>query len=121
MFYDGFCIGGFGFEYPKDNDYDLWLLSDFNTNNAIKRISKLILLCIQSNEVKRTIQRKMRTAVDNLYTKVYSQNPVSMKYRGIFKKNKEKSKPGSLIYTSDFGVAGDIKAIVEQFKIILSR
>ena len=121
VFYDGFCIGGFGFEYPKDQDYDLWLLSDFNTNNSIDRISKLILLCIQSNEVKRTIQRKMRTAVDNLYTKVYSQNHVSMKYRGIFKKNKEKSKPGSLIYTSDFGVAGDIKAIVEQFKIILSR
>ena len=63
----------------------------------------------------------MRTAVDNLYTKVYSQNPVSMKYRGVFKKNKEKSKPGCLIYTSDFGVSGDMKDIIEYFKKIISR
>lgn len=53
-----------------------------------------------------------------MYTKVYTQNPASMKYRGVFSKNKELSKPGCLVYTSEFGIAGDFKTIVDKYNKI---
>lgn len=116
VFYDKYCLGGFGFAYPKDQDYDLWLLSDFNVNNQVFRISKLILMCIQSDYVKKIIQRKLRSSIVNMYTKVYTQNPVSMKYRGIFTKEKELSRQGCLVYTSNFGTSGSFENIMNKYK-----
>ncbi len=116
VFYEEFCLGGFGFMYSKEDEFDMWLLSDFNTNNNVFRLSKLILLCIQSKLVKKILQRRIRSEVQTLYTKVYTQNPVSMKYRGVFNKDKQRSKPGSLIYTSEFGVVGDYDDIINTYR-----
>lgn len=116
VYYDKYCLGGFGFNKSKDEDeFDLWLLSDFNTNNNVFRLSKLVLLCIQSEQVKKILQRKQKITLRNLYTKIYTQNPVSMKYRGVFKKDKERSKVGCLIYTSELGISGSLKDIMTKY------
>lgn len=86
VYYDEFMLGGFGFDWTKDKKYDVWLLSDFCTNNKIPRLSKLILLCVKSDIVKRKLSRLMVEDVSLCYTKVYTKNPVSMKYRGLFHK-----------------------------------
>lgn len=115
VYYGKYCLGGFGFSYPKDEDYDLWLLSDFNTNNNVFRLSKLVLLCIQSDVVKKSMSRVLRSNVRTMYTKVYTKNPVSMKYRGVFKKHKEKSNQSCLIYTSEFGTSGSYSDIIDKY------
>lgn len=114
--YDKVCIGAFGFNWSKKKGYDLWLLSDFSTNNKIPRLAKLILLCILSSDVKRSISRWKTEAVRSLYTKVYTQHPASMKYRGIFTKEKDECEPGRLFYTASFGSAGSKEEIIQKYK-----
>lgn len=79
-------LGAFGFDYSKDKGYSLWLLSDFCTNNNVPMLSKFILYVIRTREVKKMIERKLVNRVSRGYTKVYTTMPVSMKYRGAFKK-----------------------------------
>ena len=114
--YDKYCIGAFGFNWAKKEEFDLWLLSDFSTNNRIPRLAKLILLCILSKEVKKSVSRWKSEMVKSMYTKVYTQHPVSMKYRGIFNKDKENCEPGRLFYTAEFGSAGNKEEIINKYK-----
>ncbi len=114
--YDRYCIGAFGFNWAKKDGFDLWLLSDFSTNNRIPRLAKLVLLCILSSEVKKSVSRWKAEMVTTLYTKVYTSHPVSMKYRGIFNKDKENCEPGRLFYTAEFGSAGDREDIINKYK-----
>lgn len=114
VMYENYLIGGFGFDVPKNMDYDIWLLSDFATNNKIPRISKLILLCINSKALKTSISRKMSETMQTCYTKVYTQSPVSMKYRGIFTKRlKEKF---FLMYDTILGTSGTMKEVIEKYQ-----
>lgn len=115
VMYDKYCIGSFGFAWSKKSDYDLWLLSDFSTNNNIPRLAKLILLCILSSDVKRSVSRWKGEMVQKMYTKVYTSYPVSMKYRGCFDKDKENCEPGRLFYKADFGKSGSKKEIIEKY------
>lgn len=57
--YDKYTLGGFGFTLPQHKGYDLFQLTDFCTNNAIPRLSKLILYSIQSVGVQRYLSRRM--------------------------------------------------------------
>lgn len=114
VFYENYFIGGFGFDLPKQSEYDVWLLSDFCTNNKIYRLAKLILYCIQSEEVKKSLSRKMRMIVETMYTKVYSHKPVSMKYRGVFEKVAQES--NHLLYSSKFGTSGNIDNIITKYQ-----
>ena len=98
---DDVILGAFGFNYTKDSDYSLWLLSDFCTNNDVPKLSKLILYVIRSKEVKRALERKLNNRIVNCYTKVYTNMPVSMKYRGAFQKVGRQDK--CLVYGFDFG------------------
>ncbi|GIZ15515.1 hypothetical protein [Capnocytophaga catalasegens] len=117
VFYENYCLGGFGFNFPKgsETNYDLWLLSDFSTNNQVFRLSKLILLCIQSQVVKKILQRKTKMEVNNCYTKVYTNQPVSMKYRGVFKKVKLE-KESVLMYETDFGLYKENQEIIKAYQ-----
>lgn len=107
-------LGAFGFDYSKDTDYSLFLLSDFCTNNDVRLLSKLILFIIKTKEAQRMIERKLVEKVHNGYTKVYTTQPVSMKYRGAFKKVKTDSKK-SLTYEFNFGEINSIKDAVAEY------
>ena len=55
---------------------------------------------------------------ESMYTKVYTSLPVSMKYRGLFKKNKELSGNGSLFYEGVFGSEGTFEDIIKKYQVM---
>ena len=96
--YDKYTLGGFGFTLPQHKGYDLFQLTDFCTNNAIPRLSKLILYCIQSVGVQRYLSRRMHKLCEKVISCAYTHKPVSMKYRGVYKKVKEHCTSSYLAY-----------------------
>ena len=118
VYYDRFLIGGFGFEWTKDKEYDIWLMSDFVTNNKIARLSKLVLLCLKSNIVKTYLSRLMVEDISSCYTKVYTSNPVSMKYRGLFRKIGRRC--NHLIYDTQLGTVNGYNEIISNYRKYVS-
>lgn len=118
VFYDKYLIGGFGFDYPKMQEYDIWLLSDFCTNNTIPRLSKLILLIVKSKIVQQSISRKMHMATSTCYTKVYTHAPVSMKYRGVF--DKISREDNHLLYATELGSSGTMEEVLKKYQSYLT-
>jgi len=106
-------LGAFGFDYSKDKGYSLWLLSDFCTNNNVPMLSKFILYVIKSREVKKMIERKLVNRVSKGYTKVYTTMPVSMKYRGAFKKVGGDGKV--LVYDFAFGSVRHLSEAKQEY------
>ena len=121
VYYDGYVLGAFGFDLPKIVQYDVWLLSDFTTNNKVPRLAKFILLCVKSSLVKKYISRKLQRTAETMYTKVYTSQPVSMKYRGQFKKVKIEGQDKGLIYEAEFGSSGSLQEIIKEYQKICQR
>lgn len=115
VLYDGYCLGGFAFNVSKEQAYDLFLLSDFSTNNNIYRLSKLILYCIKTIKVKKTLQRSANVCIDKIYTKVYTSNHVSMKYRGVFNKVKRETPAKNLLYETNLGSVIDETSVIKMY------
>lgn len=64
----------------------MYLLSDFPiTPTKYKRLAKLVLYAALSKESKLLAERITNKRVKSLVTTAFSKNPVSMKYRGLFK------------------------------------
>ncbi len=57
-------------------------------SEAEPRLSKLVLMLIQSHEVKRLLEEKIPEDWTWAITTAFSRHPVSMKYRGIYKLHK---------------------------------
>lgn len=114
--YDKYTLGGFGFTLPKYKGYDLFQLTDFCTNNAIPRLSKLILYCIQSVGVQRYLSRRMRKLCEKVISCAYTHKPVSMKYRGVYKKVKEHCTSSYLAYEGILGIYPTNKEIIEKYQ-----
>lgn len=110
---DEMILGAFGFDYSKNNEFDLFLLSDFCTNNNIRLFSKFVLFIIRSKEVHGMIERKLVERASKGYTKVYTSMPVSMKYRGAFKKFARDDR--SLSYSFVFGSIGNIEDAKREY------
>ena len=115
VMYGDYLLGGFGFLQSPGHDYDIEQLCDFATNNKIDRLSKLILMCLLSKEVKKTLSRFNRMNVESVFTIAYTKKPVSMKYRGLYTKVKERCTDNSLFYASTLGKFADAKEIVETY------
>ena len=62
----------------------IYLLSDFTVNINIKHLSKLVLNCILSKEVKLLSERLINKEVKTIVTNVFTKNAISMKYRDDF-------------------------------------
>lgn len=116
VMYGKYTLGGFGFELPRHKGFDLWQLTDFCTNNNVPRLSKLILLCIQSALVQKTLSRTLHRLVVNVVTLAYTHKPVSMKYRGCYDKVKELSSNGCLAYEGKLGKYATIDEIIDKYK-----
>lgn len=114
--YDKYTLGGFGFKLPQFNEYDLFQLTDFCTNNAIPRLSKLILYCIQSVGVQRYLSRRMHKLCEKVISLAYTHKPVSMKYRGVYKKVKEHCTSFYLAYEGILGLYPTNKEIIEKYQ-----
>lgn len=101
--YGEYTIGGFGFSISQHEMYDLFQLTDFCTNNNIPKLSKLILFCIQSLAVQTSLSRKLKKTCEKVLSYAYTHKPVSMKYRGAYRKVKEYCTPSHLAYEGILG------------------
>lgn len=119
VFYDSYLIGAFGFSFTRVKEYDIVLMSDFSTNNHIPRLAKLILLCVKSKFTKRWLSRKLQGNVETCFTKAFTHKPVSMKYRGPFKKVSQER--NCLIYETTLGQAGSYEDIITEYQNQISR
>jgi len=73
----------------------MYLLSDFPVApSKYKRLSKLVLYAALSKESKLLAERLANKRMRSLITTAFSKNPVSMKYRGLFKLMNKKELPG---------------------------
>ncbi|MBD5585829.1 MAG: hypothetical protein HDQ88_12165 [Clostridia bacterium] len=121
VMYDKYTLGGFGFTLPQHKGFDLFQLTDFCTNNLIPRLSKLMLLCIQGKSVQRELSRRMNRLCENVLSLAYTHKPVSMKYRGIYNKLKEKSTSSYLAYEGKLGVYPSNKEILDKYAKMLKN
>ncbi|NMB82898.1 MAG: hypothetical protein GYA14_13885 [Ignavibacteria bacterium] len=101
-------FGFLGFSNFRMKDNTCLLVFDFVVLNY-KKLSKLLIMLARSLEVKAFISEKLLTNLDTLLTAVFTDNPVSMKYRGEWELKERKS--GKLIYKTGFYNTKD-----EEFK-----
>ena len=121
VMYGKYTLGGFGFTLPQHNGYDLFQLTDFCTNNAIPKLSKFILYCIQTKEVQRILSRSMHKLVEKVISCAYTHKPVSMKYRGVYTKVKEHCTSSYLAYSGQLGVYSSYKEVIEKYHKLLEN
>jgi hypothetical protein len=89
---------------------DVYLLADFVVNSArYRRLAKLLLLVTQTKEVRRLLEEKFLLELPKCRTMVFTDKPVSMKYRGLYKLARRD--PGKLVYETDMGVL-DLKEVI---------
>jgi hypothetical protein len=97
---DGKAFGFSGFSKMLSTTDLIFAQSDFVTNSDSKKLSKLLIMLSLSSEVRMIIARKMLNYYDGIKTTVYTDNAVSMKYRGVYEL--ERRDKGKLIYTGKF-------------------
>ena len=119
VMYDQYTLGGFGFTLPQHHGYDLFQLTDFCTNNAIPRLSKLILFCIQSGNVQKELSRRMHKLCQKVISCAYTHKPVSMKYRGVYTKVKEHCTSSYLAYSGELGLYAGSKEVIDRYQKLL--
>ena len=117
VMYDKYVLGAFGFDEARrdHSKWGIWLVSDFCTNNNVPRLAKLILLCIKSKLAKKLLSRARMEETNICFTKVYTSKPVSMKYRGLFKKVKQDEPSNHLLYISDLGTEANYETIIQKY------
>ncbi|MDI6852953.1 MAG: hypothetical protein QME75_05035 [Deltaproteobacteria bacterium] len=82
---------------------DVYLLADFVVNSCrYRRLAKLLLLVTQSREVRRLLEEKFLLEIPKCRTMVFTDKPVSMKYRGLYQLARRD--PGKLVYETDMGI-----------------
>jgi len=99
VFVDGLLVGVFAFSVNEFVTHDknvetpvIYMLSDFPVEPTdYGRLAKLVLYAALSRESQLLVERLTRRRVRTVNTTALSENPVSMKYRGLFKLyNREK-------------------------------
>lgn len=84
---DGLLVGAIAFNPPKSygTASSAYMLSDFAVAPTdYRRLSKLVLYAARSKETQRHIEAMLNRRVRTLVTTAFTDNPVSMKYRGLF-------------------------------------
>lgn len=114
FFADEMLFGLASFSKTLSGYDDVFVQSDFVVNSKTRKLSKLLLFIIRSEEIRSIVLDKFKHYYQELKTSVFTDKPVSMKYRGVFN-IKEKQK-GKIIYTSNF--VGTLK---ENFELWLKK
>ena len=90
--------GGFIYSRSRMNpETELYLLSDFSIVRE-GRIAKLVALLATSRLAVDVARKRFMSPLDEIWTTVFTDKPVSMKYRGVFELKARK--PGFLQYMS---------------------
>ena len=120
----GICDGGkiFGvLGFRKIAGYyremaDVYMVADFCVGPSIyKRLSKLVLCVALSDEVKEILEAEFQCPIKKIFTTVFTEKAVSMKYRGLFEIFNRKEDRSALNYVSETG-RWDLKGAFEFWK-----
>lgn len=86
VFIDDMLAGAFIFSMAQYGDkiHNIYMLSDFSLTRH-RKVSKLIPMLATSQDVLNHVNRRYLIDVQSVYTTAFTNNPVSMKYRGIYK------------------------------------
>lgn len=115
-FIDEYVFGACLFDFLKVSKYGtgaVWQKSDFVIDHPIAKISKLLIMGILSEEFKNELEIRYKRDVDCYATSVFTDKPVSMKYRGVYKLTERH--PGVLYYIQEAGVRGKLDDIMKNF------
>lgn len=97
---DGKAFGFASLSKRLSNESQVFVQSDFVVASQEKRLSKLLIMLLKSSDTRKIICRKLFHYYDGLKTSVYTDKPVSMKYRSVFElERRDKNK---LIYKANF-------------------
>ena len=98
-----FASNGYAWKLPEQKPM-AYIMSDLAIPSCEKRLAKLVLMCLLSQEIKQVLDYKYIDRMGYAVTTAFSQHPVSMKYRGIFKLHKriEKENGYALNYYAPF-------------------
>jgi hypothetical protein len=98
----GRVIGAVGVSRSMYKVGDVYMMSDFPVlSERYKRMAKLILAVVLSKEFKTFLEGKFVRKIDTIATTAFTDNPVSMKYRGMFELASRN--PGKLGYIGQMG------------------
>jgi hypothetical protein len=82
---DGVVVGAFAYA-PGKYQEDVYLLSDFPVApTKYRRLAKLVCIAALSNEARMLAERTFSRRCRKISTTAFTNKPVSMKYRGLFK------------------------------------
>ncbi len=89
---------------------DVYLLADFVVNSGCyRRLAKLLVLVTQTREIRKLLEEKFLLEISGCHTMVFTDKPVSMKYRGLYKLARRD--PGKLVYETEMGIL-DLKEVI---------
>lgn len=99
---DDHLIGAMGLSKSQFSVGEGYVMSDFVIRPVkYKRLSKLILACVLSKEVKALLEQALNGRVNALSTTAFTDKPISMKYRGLLEVHSRKE--GRVNYTAPAG------------------
>jgi len=85
----GLAVGFVEFSVERKKAGEIYLQADFAVPvPAYPRLSKLVVMLARSGQTRRVLERLRQVRCTELLTTAYTDKPVSMKYRGVFKLTK---------------------------------
>lgn len=115
-FIDDYVFGATMYDFIKVQKYGfdaVTMKSDFVIDSDIPKLSKLLIMGVLSEEYKAELDIRFKQDVGTISTSVFTDKPVSMKYRGVFDLSERGS--GVLYYTQKAGILGSLEEIIKQF------
>lgn len=114
-FVDDFLIGACMLDFPKREleNATAWLKSDFVVDSNVYRLSKLLIMGILSDEFSREINIRYKDSIKLLVTNVFTEKPVSMKYRGVFDLRAREST--KLVYVGVCKKYGTLNQVIKKY------
>lgn len=115
-FIDDYVFGACLFDFMKVDKYGIdsvAMKSDFVIDSPLEKLSKLLIMGVLSTEFKAEIDIRYKLDTGIISTSVFTEKPVSMKYRGVFELSERGI--GKLYYTQKAGKLGSLEEIMKDF------
>ena len=100
FFADNRLFGMASFSKMLGDGDNIFIQSDFVVPSNEKRLSKLLITLLKSEEIRDIMTETYYHYYQGLKTSVYTDKPVSMKYRGVF--TLQRRDKGKLVYQAEF-------------------
>jgi len=115
-FLDEYVIGACMCDFMKTSKFGvdkIQLKSDFVIDSPFQKLSKLLLMGTLSTEFKDELDIRFKGDVQRIGTSVFTDKPVSMKYRGVY--DLDERVTGKLYYSQQAGKLDSLESIVQEF------